>query len=97
MRGYHDIGGLPAGSVDPADHAAPAWARLTDAMRAALGERYRLDEQRRKVEELGAEAYARLSYYEVRLAAMAETLIEKGYFTQTELAAKMASLDERRR
>jgi hypothetical protein len=96
MRGYHDIGGLRAGPIDRSVHRPPRWAYLVEAMRTLLGDRYCLHEQRRKIEELGEEAYARLGYFELRAAAMAETMIEKGYFTDTELAAKMASLGERK-
>ena len=97
MRGYHDIGGLPAGPIDKIVHPVPKWAFLVEAMRTVLNDRYCLHEQRRKIEELGAEAHPRLGYFELRAAAMAETLIEKGYFTQIELAAKMSNLGERKR
>ena len=97
MRGYHDIGGLAAGRgpIDKSVRPVPKWAFLVEAMRSALGERYCLHEQRRKIEELGPEAYDRLGYFELRAAAMAETLIEKGIFTAVELAAKMARLGKR--
>ncbi|MEC7487951.1 MAG: hypothetical protein VYA17_00015 [Pseudomonadota bacterium] len=90
-RAYHDIGGdsihslpLNTGSVLP-----PGWATLTDALRTALGTKYRLHEQRRKIEELGAAVYERVTYYEIRVLAMLEISIEKEFLTRDEVEARM--------
>ena len=96
-RGYHDIGGDPgrAGPVSNATETPPSWATLTDALRTALGNTYRLHEQRRKIEELGEEVYDGVTYYEIRVIAMLETAVEKGLLTREEVETRMAELKER--
>ena len=91
QRGYHDIGGACSGSgvVVQQSNRPPGWAHLTDALRVALGNKYRLHEQRRKIEELGGEVYARVSYYEIRVLAMLEISIEKGYLTKEQVHRRM--------
>ncbi len=91
QRGYHDIGGDRAslGAISPQSMPAPGWAHLTDALRTALGNKYRLHEQRRKIEELGGEVYDRVSYYEVRVLAMLAIMIEKGYLTEEQVHRRM--------
>ena len=91
QRGYHDIGGDQAslGAISPQSMSAPGWAHLTDALRTALGNKYRLHEQRRKIEELGGEVYDRVSYYEVRVLAMLAIMIEKGYLTEEQVHRRM--------
>ncbi len=91
QRGYHDIGGARGslGAVVPNSNPPPRWAHLTDALRIALGNKYRLHEQRRKIEELGSEVYDRVSYYEIRVLAMLEISIEKGYLTEEQVHRRM--------
>ena len=78
---------LEKGNKEP-----PAWAFLTDALRNALGRRYCLHEQRRKIEELGQRIYERVSYYEIRVLAMREMTIEKELLTKSEIEDKMEEL-----
>ena len=96
MRGYHDIGGQTDhpkwGPIDRDDGTTPDWALLSEALRRLVDDHYCLHEQRARIEELGAEAYERLSYYQLRLTAMAQVLVEKGLFTQAELDDKLAAL-----
>ena len=96
-RGYHDIGGDPdrAGPVSNATQAPPPWATLTDALRTALGNKYRLHEQRRKIEELGEDVYDSVTYYEIRVVAMLEMSVEKGLLTREEVQNRMAELKGR--
>ena len=91
QRGYHDIGGDRgiSGAMGQRSDPPPGWAHLTDALRAALGNKYRLHEQRRKIEELGSEVYDRVSYYEIRVLAMLEITIEKGYLTEEQVHRRM--------
>lgn len=89
MRGYHDIGGQPAGPIDRADKVMPDWARMSEALRVLVDDYYCLHEQRRKIEELGADVYARLGYFELRITAMARMLVEKGMIGQDELDRRM--------
>ena len=92
MRSHHDIGGMVAGPVDRSVAPVPGWARLAEALRALIDSRYCLHEQRRRIEELGPEAYARLGYHELRIAALAGALAEKGIVGEDELARRMAAL-----
>ena len=88
MRSHHDIGGMIAGPIRRAETATPGWARLAEALRALIDRRYCLHEQRRRIEELGPEDYARLGYHQLRIAAMAE----KGIVGADELARRMEAL-----
>ena len=97
-RGYHDIGGTRiagAATLSTASDAPPDWASLTDALRSALGDRYRIHEQRRKIEELGPEIYDSVSYYEIRVLAMREMLLEKGLLSASEIDDRMAEIRAR--
>ena len=93
-RGYHDIGGDPGrvGPVTNATEPPPPWATLTDALRTALGNKYCLHEQRRKIEELGEGVYDSVTYYEIRVIAMLEMAVEKGLLTREEVENRMAEL-----
>ena len=97
QRGYHDIGGDPrhAGRVSNEAAVPPGWAHLTDALRNALGDRYRLHEQRRKIEELGEDLYESVTYYEIRVIALLEMAVERGFLTQDEVKTRMAEITER--
>lgn len=65
-RRHHDMGGLPAGPVEQAEHDYAPWEKkvdaimrlLTDAKRKALT----VDELRRGIEELGPGIYDELTY-----------------------------------
>lgn len=97
-RGYHDIGGcrsLDRTSLSTDSAAPPPWGTLTDALRNALGAKYRIHEQRRKIEELGPEIYNSTSYYEVRVLAMRDMLSEKGILDLADIERKMKEISER--
>lgn len=80
--GYHDIGGLTAGEIDPAEEPIEFWHKQNEAMRGLLGDPLRrmvtVDEMRRAFETFGEEKYNTLSFYERRLEAMLDILTEKG-------------------
>ncbi len=80
--GYHDIGGLTAGEIDPAEEPIEFWHKQNEAMRGLLGDPLRrmvtVDEMRRAFETFGEDKYNRLSFYERRLEAMVDILTEKG-------------------
>ena len=93
MRGPQDMGGLPAGPVDPDahDHDPTYWEKRVDAMMMLLfdpkRQLARVDESRRMQEALG-EDYHKFPYYERWLQAISWLMLEKGVFTQEELDAK---------
>jgi len=93
MRAYHDLGGRPAGPIDRTERELEPWEKRVDAMLQLLSapERglIRVDELRRAIEGLGAEAYDRLSYYERWMTAITNLLLEKGILTVDELGRKL--------
>src|SRR3954465_8331541 len=95
-KGPHDMGGEAAGPVDPVDHGMKFWEKQANALRNTLTSRkiLRLDELRRAAEDLG-EHYYKLEYFERTTHALRQVLLEKGYFTDTELAAKMKEVRQR--
>ena len=94
VRGYHDIGGKPAGEIPKAELPWMPWEKQTEAVRNLLGDGTRriiaLDEMRRGFESFGAEKYSRYSFYRRRLEAMIDILVEKGVITKAELEAEIA-------
>ena len=86
----HDMGGEDGGPIDTHDHGMKFWEKQANALRNTLTSRkiLRLDELRRAAEDLG-ERYYQLEYFERTTHALREVLLEKGYFTEAELAAKM--------
>ncbi|HEX9435000.1 MAG TPA: hypothetical protein VF936_19670 [Burkholderiales bacterium] len=98
-RGHHDMGGLPAGKVEPTEHDYPEWERRVDAMVQLLrgGGRITVDELRKNIESLPREAYDQLSYYEKWISSLTQTLIQRGVITSAELGRKMEEVDKRKR
>ena len=65
----HDLGGQPAGRVDPSDHGLEPWHRLVTGLLNALRDRpekrlIHVDEMRRAIEDLPPEDYRNLAYFE---------------------------------
>ncbi len=98
-RGVHDMGGLPAGRVEPTEHDYALWEKRVDALMVLLGGQGRgiiaVDELRRGIEQLGAEAYEAMSYYERWIASITNTLLIKGVITSDELGRRMAEVGRR--
>ena len=97
MRNYHDMGGLPAGTVVPSEHDYALWEKRVDAMQMLLKDKQLLttDEMRRNIESLGADVYEKLTYYERWCAAITNTLIQRGVITIDELARRIADVQAR--
>ncbi len=100
-RRHHDMGGLDADPVEPSEHDYAMWEKRIDAIRRLLSDDKRrmmtVDELRRGIEELGAKAYDKMSYYERWAASTTNLLIEKGVITIDELGRKMAEVEARRK
>jgi hypothetical protein len=92
----HDMGGEPGGPIDTVDHGMKFWEKQANALRNTLSRRkiVRLDELRRAAEDLGSRYYE-LEYFERSTEALRTVLIERGYFTDAELRAKMAEVRRR--
>ena len=94
---HHDMGGLPAGKVETAEHEYSDWERRVDAMvqLLRLGGRITVDEIRKNIEALPPEAYDKLSYYEKWITSLTHTLIQRGVITTAELIRKMNEVQKR--
>ena len=100
-RGYHDLGGLPAGKVERSEHDYAEWERRVDALAVLLwalkgGTKViTVDEHRKNIEALPPEAYDQLSYYEKWIVSLTQCLIQRGVITSAELARKMVEVQKR--
>jgi hypothetical protein len=100
-RGMHDMGGQPAGKVEPDEHDYDLWERRVDALMMLLSgvkgakRLITVDELRKNIERLPPQAYERMSYYERWVSSITRTLIERGVITSEELARKMSEVNER--
>ena len=98
-RGYHDIGGLDYGTVDPITTDMKPWERLSTSISNALGGAGRgyfvTDETRRTREQMGEPLYSDLDYYERATESMKMILLEKGFFTEGELEERMKIIAKR--
>lgn len=94
-RRHHDMGGLDAGHLDRNAHDKAPWEKRVDALMVLLGKKKLIlvDELRRGIEELGADAYDRYGYYERWMASMTNLLLEKKVIEVSELGARMAEIE----
>ena len=91
MGGMHGFGPVIAERGEPVFHAR--WEGTVRAIFERTNGRYfNLDEFRRVMERMPADAYLRASYYEKWLYAIETILKEKGVVTADELAAGQPSL-----
>jgi hypothetical protein len=98
-RSHHDMGGLPAGKLEPDEHDYAIWEKRVDALLVLLSNRQdplvSVDELRRNIESLGSESYDRMSYYERWIFAIAQTLIQRGVITVDELGRRIEQVSAR--
>jgi hypothetical protein len=100
-RGHHDMGGLPAGKVEPTEHDYAEWERRVDALRLLLSgirggkKLMTVDELRKNIEALPPDAYERMSYYERWVTSITQTMIQRGVITTEELGRKMEEIGKR--
>lgn len=97
-RGHHDIGGVSgAGPIDKSQHELSDWEIMADAVNQALGARgvKRTDEMRRAREEMDADAYRDMNYYERWIASIETILIEKGILKKDEIDRKVLEFEKR--
>lgn len=94
---WHDMGGDPAGDIDHSQHDFALWEKRVDALMvlASSAGLMNTDSLRRVLEDMGAEAYATMTYYERWIASVTQNMVEAGAFTSEELAAKMAEVSAR--
>ena len=98
-RSHHDMGGLPAGAVERTEHDYALWEKRVDALMMLLSSKDRrllsVDELRRNIESLGADAYDKMTYYERWIYAISRTLIQRGVITVDELGRKIKVVRDR--
>jgi len=93
------MGGGAAGLVLPSEHDYALWEKRVDALMVLLSQKERqhlsVHELRRNIEELGAVAYEKLSYYERWMHAIAQTLLQRGVISVEELGRKMTEVEQK--
>jgi hypothetical protein len=99
-KGHHDMGGEPAGRVEPTEHDYAQWERRVDALVVLLtgikGQRLMtVDELRKNIEALGPQVYDNTTYYERWITSVTQTLIQRGVVTTEELGRKMEEVQRR--
>jgi hypothetical protein len=100
-RGHHDMGGQPAGKVEPTEHDYAEWERRVDALMVLLSgvhggrKRMTVDELRKNIEALPPDAYDRMSYYERWVTSITQTMIQRGVITTEELGRRMEEVRRR--
>src|SRR5438093_9173681 len=98
-RSHHDMGGLPAEAVEPTEHDYALWEKRVDALMMLLSSKDRrlltVDELRRNIEGLGAEAYDKMTYYERWIYAITQTLLQRGVITVDELGRRIEAIRAR--
>ena len=102
-RSHHDMGGLPAGKVEPGEHDYAEWERRVDALMMLLTgvvggkQRMTVDELRKNIEAIGPEAYDSMSYYERWVVSLTQTMLQRGLITTEDLTKKLAEVEQRGR
>ena len=97
MARTHDMGGRPSDEpLNTAEHPLADWEALSDALHMALGLKglSRADILRRAMEDMPADDYLTLSYYERWAYGTEQLLSEQGILSHEEIDRKMAELEE---
>jgi nitrile hydratase subunit beta len=92
----HDMGGRPTDQqLNTQEHALADWEVVADAVAQALGAKgiRTTDESRRAMEDMPADDYLALSYYERWVRGTEQLLAEKGLLVSSEIDRKMAELE----
>jgi hypothetical protein len=93
-RSWHDMGGLPGGEIDRAQHDYALWEKRVDALLVLCTEKglFTVDGLRRALEDMGPEAFETRSYYERWVESVARNLIEAGVISIEDLRAEMEAV-----
>jgi len=97
MRNHHDMGGLPAGNINLAEHDYALWEKRVDALLVLLSKKgmMTVDELRKNIEGLGPKAYDDMTYYERWVYAISQTMIQRGFITIEDLSRRMDAVKAR--
>jgi Nitrile hydratase beta subunit, N-terminal len=94
----HDLGGQKAGPIDLAEHEAEPWQNLVTAIMYILRDDCHLaktDEMRRAIEDMPAEDYRRLGYFDKWAVGVSTLVVEKGLMGRDEIDARIADIRAR--
>ncbi|MEO0682232.1 MAG: ScnB-like protein [Pseudomonadota bacterium] len=96
-RSWHDMGGLPAGDIDAAEHDYALWEKRVDALYMLCTARgwFAVDALRRALEDMGEDVFENHSYYERWIEAVNRNLVEAGVYSTADLSAKLAEVKAR--
>ena len=96
-RRWHDMGGQAAGPVSLDAHDYALWEKRVDALMVLCGENglFTVDGLRRALEDMGEDAFERMSYYERWIAAVNQNLLESGVYSVEELGRRMEEVAAR--
>lgn len=97
MRSHHDMGGLPAGPVEPSEHDFQLWEKRVDALMVLLTSKgiFTVDELRKGIEGLPPDAYDKMTYYERWISSICTAMIHRGVFTIEDVRAKLVEVEAR--
>lgn len=96
-RRWHDMGGQPAGEIDPATHDYALWEKRVDALQVIASTKglFTVDGLRRVLEDMSEDAFETMTYYERWMHSVNQNLLEAGVYSLEELGAKMAEVSAR--
>lgn len=96
-RRWHDMGGDTAGPVPTEQHDFAIWEKRVDALMVLCSDKglFTVDGLRRVLEDMGAESFETMSYYERWIASINQNLVEAGAYSTAELATKMTAIKTR--
>ncbi len=91
------MGGMEGDAIDLSGHDFALWEKRVDALMALCTSRGRftVDGLRRAIEQMGPDAFDKMTYYERWISAVTQNLLETGAFTVDELNAKMREVAAR--
>ena len=96
-RRWHDVGGEPAGPIPDDQHDFSLWEKRIDALLVLCNTKgiFHVDGLRRALEDLPAESFEEMTYYERWISSVNQNLIEAGIYSTAELAQKMTDIKSR--
>lgn len=91
------MGGQDAGPVPKDGHDFALWEKRIDALMVLCGEKgfFTVDGLRRALEDMGEDAFEKMTYYERWIAATNQNLVEAGIYSLEELGQRMEDVRQR--
>ena len=91
------MGGQAGGPISQDEHDFALWEKRVDALLVICTSKghFTVDGLRRALEDMGEEAFEKMTYYERWISAVNQNLIETGAYTIEELGQRMAEVGAR--